>query len=118
MRREQLLRFVESDMSAAEWMRLNKMSPSTFYRWMNQFREEEPEAFGPAPAPGGWLELRRSAARESSALAAAALSAGPAAHGAPAPAALRIRLGACELTVPAGFPEASLASALRAAASL
>ena len=47
MRREQMERWLASDgMTVEEWCRLNRMSTSTFYLWLNKFREEEPESFG------------------------------------------------------------------------
>ena len=44
MRREQMERWLASDGMTVE-DRLNRMSTSTFYLWLNKFREEEPESF-------------------------------------------------------------------------
>ena len=59
MRREQIERWLAtSDMSVEEWCKLNRMSTSTFYLWLNKFRDEDPATFGHRPAPG-WVEVAR-----------------------------------------------------------
>ncbi len=68
MRREQMERWLASDgMTVEEWCRLNRMSTSTFYLWLNKFREEEPESFGQKAAKG-WVEIAREERRDSLAL--------------------------------------------------
>lgn len=68
MRREQMERWLASDgMTVEEWCRLNRMSTSTFYLWLNKFREEEPESFGQKAAKG-WVEIAREERGDSLAL--------------------------------------------------
>ena len=66
MRREQMERWLASDGMTVE-DRLNRMSTSTFYLWLNKFREEEPESFG-RKAAKGWVEIAREERRDSLAL--------------------------------------------------
>ena len=69
MRREQIERWLAtSDMSVEEWCKLNRMSTSTFYLWLNKFRDEDPATFGRRPAPG-WVEVARESRKGSVALA-------------------------------------------------
>lgn len=69
MRREQMERWLASDgMTVEEWCRLNRMSTSTFYLWLNKFREEEPGSFGQKAAKG-WVGIAREERRDSLALA-------------------------------------------------
>ena len=69
MRREQIERWLAADgMGVVEWCKLNRMATSTFYLWLNRFREEEPEVFGERPAKG-WIEVAKQAKKDSVALA-------------------------------------------------
>ena len=69
MRREQIERWLATDgMTVEEWCRLNRMSTSTFYLWLNKFRDEDPATFGRRPAPG-WVEVAKESRKGSVALA-------------------------------------------------
>ena len=68
MCREQIERWLAADgMGVVEWCRLNRMATSSFYLWLNRFREEEPEVFGGRPAKG-WIEVSKHAKKDSVAL--------------------------------------------------
>ena len=43
LRREQVERYLATDMTLKEWCGLNQVSESTMYRWMSVFRREEPD---------------------------------------------------------------------------
>ena len=45
LRREQVERYLATDMTLKEWCGLNHVSESTMYRWMAVFRREEPDLF-------------------------------------------------------------------------
>ncbi len=128
MRMRQIEQFLASGMPAAEWMRLNRMSSSTFYLWLNKFRDEDPGRFGCREKPGSWVEVSRDEMRGSVAIEKAAPVEAPepaartgalAAEGAPpatgmlATAPIRITAGNVTVEVPfAG--ESTLAAVLRA----
>ena len=66
MRREQMERWLASDgMTVEEWCRLNRMSTSTFYLWLNKFREEEPESKRRSDSSHTRITASRSAAHPS-----------------------------------------------------
>ena len=56
LRREQVERYLATDMTLKEWCGLNQVSESTMYRWMSVFRREEPGMFA-HPTLGEWIEL-------------------------------------------------------------
>lgn len=127
MRREQIERFLASSSTVSEWCALNKVSESTFYKWMAYFREVEPESFGSGNA-SRWIEVSRAELSASTALAVkAGTPAGPAVSGARqteqaaspiAPAAITARVNGVELSIPPGTMESDVAAVMRAAASL
>lgn len=122
MRREQSERWLATDgMSVEQWCRLNRMSTSTFYLWLNKFKDEEPETFGPRPAKG-WIEVARQGRKDAMALAVAG---GDATKGKPAAAAfgepgapIRISANGIGIEFPHGADAGDLAAVLRAAMSL
>ena len=131
MRREQVVRFLSTDMTAKEWCSLNGVPESTLYAWMARFRESEPELFG-KPNTSEWIELTRESISARTALAArddasavAASGPGPdvgrkASDSAPrdAASAVVVRLNGADVIVPDGAAERHVASVLRAVASL
>ena len=58
MRRQQVERYLATDMTVREWCELNHVSKSTMYYWMARLRKEEPGLFGD-PTCGEWIELSR-----------------------------------------------------------
>ena len=125
LRREQVERYLATDMTVKEWCGLNKVSESTMYRWMAVFRREEPGLFAD-PTCGEWIELSRGSIAARTALAvrsteAAAAAPGPE-DGAEAPAqplgALVVRVNGADVVVPGGASEAHVSLVLRAVASL
>ena len=69
MRREQIERWLASeDTTVSEWCERNRISESTFYKWLAVFREEEPEVFG-ASKHDGWIEIARQSRKDAVALA-------------------------------------------------
>ena len=135
MRREQIERWLAtSDMSVEEWCKLNRMSTSTFYLWLNKFRDEDPATFGRRPAPG-WVEVARESRKGSVALAVIgdaceqAIAAGPGVSAAgveAAPAArsdsdavpIGISANGIDIVFPHGADPGYLAAVLKAAVSL
>lgn len=127
MRREQIERFLASSSTVSEWCALNKVSESTFYKWMAYFREVEPESFGSGSA-SRWIEVSRTELAASTALAVTAdMPASPAIASARqteqatspiAPAAITARVNGVELSIPPGTMEFDVAAVMRAAASL
>lgn len=127
MRMRQIEQFLASGMPAAEWMRLNRMSSSTFYLWFNKFRDEDPGRFGRREKPGSWIEVSRDEMRSSVAIEKAAVEVpGPAARtdalaaeGAPSatgmPVTAPIKITAGNVTVEVPFAgESTVAAVLRA----
>lgn len=127
MRREQLERFLASSSTVSEWCALNKVSESTFYKWMAYFREMEPESFGSGNA-SRWIEVSRTELSASTALAVKAdTSASPAVASARqagqiasaiVPSAITARVNGVELSIPPGTAESDVAAVMRAAVSL
>ena len=132
MRREQVGRFLSTDMTAKEWCSLNGVPESTLYAWMARFRESEPELFG-KPSTSEWIELTRESISARTALATrggavAIPETGQdpghgrescdfmrSADGAPA---VIVRLNGADVVVPGGAAESHVAAVLRAVASL
>ena len=131
MRREQVVRFLSTDMTAKEWCSLNGVAESTLYMWMARFRESEPELFG-KPNTSEWIELTRESISARTALATRDGAQDVAACG-PDPAvgrkspdpeprdsasAVVVRLNGADVIVPGGAAEPHVAAVLRAVASL
>ena len=127
LRREQVERYLATDMTVKEWCGLNKVSESTMYRWMAVFRREEPGLFAD-PTCGEWIELSRGSIAARTALAVRPADDAPEA-GAPAEAdaptggnvaanALVVRINDADVMVPEGVPEPHVAMVLRAVAAL
>ena len=125
MRREQVERCLATTMTIRDWCALNKVPPSTMYAWMARFRKEEPDLFE-RPNAAQWIELSKDAiaARTALAPAAADVSGGVAAPIAENDAAdipstpIIVHMNGVDVAVPAGAPEASIASVLKAVAAL
>ena len=129
MRRERIERWLATDgMSVEQWCKLNRMSTSTFYLWLNKFRDEDPAAFGSRPAPG-WVEVAKESRKGSVALAvvggagkpvAAATAAAPFAddHAGAGIAPIRISANGIGIEFPHGADASDLAAVLKAAMSL
>ena len=126
LRREQVERFLATDMTVREWCELNKVSESTMYRWMSVFRREEPDLFAD-PTCGEWIELSRGsvAARTALAVRPDDDAAGPEAEAADGGAsradvasALVVRVNGDDVVVPEGVSGRHLAVVLRAVAAL
>jgi hypothetical protein len=127
LRREQVERYLATDMTLKEWCGLNHVSESTMYRWMAVFRREEPGMFAD-PTHGEWIELSRGsiAARTALAVRAADEEPGPrtepteegAAHAGVSAVALVVRANGADVVVPEGVTEAHLAMVLRAVTKL
>lgn len=116
MRREQIERWLAADgMGVVEWCKLNRMATSTFYLWLNRFREEEPEVFGERPAKG-WIEVAKQAKKDSVALAvgnaAGVQGKGQAspAHAGPEP--ITVSVGGAVISIPAGSGAAEIAAVI------
>lgn len=125
MRREQIERWLACDgMGVVEWCKLNRMATSTFYLWLNRFREEEPEVFGERPAKG-WVEVARQNRKDSVALAVNGSSdaitpdkaskqrkPAPSADGRPEP--ITVSAGGAVVSIPAGSGAAEIAAVIGA----
>ena len=124
-RREQVERYLATDMTVAEWCELNHVSKSTMYYWMGRLRKEEPGLFGD-PTCDEWIELSKGSIAARTALAVRPTEAATAAPGqeveAEAPAqpagALVVRVNGADVVVPEGASEAHVSLVLRAVASL
>ena len=123
-RREQVERYLATDMTVREWCSINGVSASTMYYWIARLRKEEPDLFAD-PTCGEWIELSRGSVAARTALAvrregepvpAGHKSAGEAA--ATTGNALVVRVNGADVVVPEGVSEAHLSMALRAVASL
>ena len=128
MRREQIERWLAtSDMSVEQWCKLNRMSTSTFYLWLNKFRDEDPATFGNRPAPG-WVEVAKESRKGSVALAvvgdvdkqvvAAGIQAASASRSDSDAAPIRISANGIDIEFPHGADPGDLAAVLKAAMSL
>ena len=122
LRREQVERYLATDMTVKEWCGLNKVSESTMYRWMAVFRREEPGLFAD-PTCGEWIELSRGSIAARTALAVRSAETDvPAEVGAPTGGgvanALVVRMSGADVVVPEGVAEPHLSMVLRAVASL
>ena len=126
IRREQVERYLATDMTVAEWCSINGVSKSTMYYWIARLRKEEPGLFGD-PTCGEWIELSRGSVAARTALAVrppdAPETALPRPEGADGslarPAgALVVRVNGADVVVPEGASEAHVALVLRAVASL
>ena len=126
LRREQVERFLATDMTVREWCELNKVSESTMYRWMSVFRREEPDLFAD-PTCGEWIELSRGSVAARTALAvrpdddaagSEAEAADDGASRADVASALVVRVNGADVVVPEGVSGRHLAVVLRAVAAL
>ena len=116
LRREQVERYLATDMTVKEWCGLNKVSESTMYRWMAVFRREEPGLFAD-PTCGEWIELSRGSIAARTALAVRPADDAPT-GGNVAANALVVRINGADVMVPEGVPEPHVAMVLRAVAAL
>lgn len=121
-RRQQVEQYLSSGMSVAQWCRLNKISKTTFYKWVDRFKREDPGLFAgrAAQATGDWIELSREGLRDSVALAKVS-DAAPAAHAVPCSAAcapIRVTVNGAAVEIAAGTPACDIANVLRAVAAL
>ena len=64
MRFEQVERMLNSDVTVAEWCRLNKVPRSTMYHWLRIFRDTN----GADGKQNGWIELDRKEIKAAKAL--------------------------------------------------
>ena len=64
MRFEQVERMLNSDVTVAEWCRLNHMAESTMYHWLKIYRESE----GDNSKRKGWIKIERKEIKDSKAL--------------------------------------------------
>ena len=128
LRREQVERYLATDMTVKEWCGLNKVSESTMYRWMSVFRREEPDMFGD-PTHGEWIELSRASMAARTALAvrqddelpeaeAEAKVANDGASRTDVANALVVRVDGVDVVVPEGVSESHVAMVLSAVAAL
>ncbi len=125
LRREQVERYLATDMTVKEWCQLNHVGESTMYRWMSVFRREEPGMFA-EPTCGEWIELSRGsmAARTALAVRPDDDAAGPGAEAAndtsraDVASALVVRVNGADVVVPEGVSETHLSMVLRAVAKL
>lgn len=121
-RRRQIEQYLASDMSVVQWCKLNKLSKSTFYKWVERFRHEDPGMFADADqAAGNWLEVTRS--EMSAAVAIAKVPEESACAAAPGRGqcdivVARVAIGAASVEVAAGATEPEIAAVLRAVVSL
>ena len=117
MRREQIERWLAADgMGVVEWRRLNRMATSTFYLWLNGFREKEPEVFGERPAKG-WIEVAKQAKKDSVA-PAVGNAAGAQGKGWASPAhagsePITVSIGGAVISIPAGSGASDIENAVR-----
>lgn len=122
MRLGQVERMLDSDVTVAEWCKLNHVAESTMYHWLKVYREDS----GGDGRRNGWIELDRKDVRESKALAVASPHAAASGAAAPEPAcaaqrhsqAIRVRVGGVEADIPAGAAQADIEAVLRAVAAL
>ena len=126
LRREQVERYLATDMTVREWCGLNHVSESTMYRWMALFRKEEPGMFAD-PTCGEWIELSRDSMAARTALAvrpdgdvagSGAEAASDETSRADVAGALVVRVNGADVVVPEGVSETHLSMALRAVAKL
>lgn len=121
-RRRQIEQYLASDMSVVQWCKLNKLSKSTFYKWVERFRHEDPDMFADADqTAGNWLEVTRS--EMSAAVAIAKVPEEGACAAAPGRGqcgriVARVAIGAASVEVAAGATESEIAAVLRAVMSL
>lgn len=134
MRREQIERFLASDITVEQWCKNERVSESCFYRWLAVFREEEPELFegtGRGKSQVGWIELSKQDIAQSRALAviedtvpaakagpAPLLSAPAAALSATSAGSVRVYMGAACIEIPDGVGAATVEAVLKAVAAL
>ena len=84
--RTQVERYLASDMSVAEWCRVNKLPESSMFKWIGHFADSEPELFG-GPQNiedrdrSGWITKTRENMRASTALSRRAPAPGRGADG-------------------------------------
>ncbi|MDD6739067.1 MAG: hypothetical protein PUD96_03465 [Coriobacteriaceae bacterium] len=118
-RRRQVEQYLSSGMSVAQWCRLNKISKTTFYKWVDRFKREDPGLFAgrAAQATGDWIELSREGLRDSVALAKLS-DAAPAAPCSAACAPIRVTVNGAAVEIAAGTPACDIANVLRAVAAL
>lgn len=122
-RREQVIQCLASDLTVNEWCGLNRIHPSTWYKWAAKFRREEPEIFEGSPSRSEWIEVSRESIRAARAIVPAGDEARPAGPDAgrqgqqASRGCIIARVNGVELAIPPGADEALLAMAFRAARS-
>ncbi|MCD8316432.1 MAG: transposase [Eggerthellaceae bacterium] len=60
---------LSSGMSIRKWSHLNHICADNIYRWIKEFRQQEPSLFEYPVTSGEWIELSREAIKNQSALA-------------------------------------------------
>ncbi len=121
MRFEQVERMLNSDVTVAEWCRLNKVPRSTMYHWLKMYRESK----GGNSKRKGWIEIERKEMRDSKALVVANASATASSDVVLHPAASRVcarpiklRANGVEIDVFANTAQQDIRTVLEAVASL
>lgn len=120
-RRQQVEQYLSSGMSVVQWCKLNKISKTTFYKWLDRFKREDPDLFAGSStqSTGEWIELSRTGLRDSVALAKVS-DAGPATPSA-APcgcAPIRVTVNGIAVEIAAGAAACDISNVLRAVAAL
>lgn len=141
---DRIERCLASGMTIKEWCRLNHVCPSSLYKWMARFREEEPGRFPRrSSVAANWIEITRGGIADSRAIVPAdtqnreleaartglcrsdaktRCNTGCEPHGrnfdSSAAQPIRALVGYIELAIPPGSAECDIASAMRAAATL
>lgn len=120
MRREQIERYLASDITVAEWCKLNKMAESTFYKWMAYFREHEPDVVG-VPNTSKWIELSRnnlSASKAITPVCTTPIAPASMCFDATQHTCITARINGVEVSIPSGIPETDIAAVMRVVTSL
>ena len=122
MRFEQVERMLNSDVTVAEWCRLNKVPRSTMYHWLRIFRDTN----GADGKQNGWIELDRKEIKAAKALVPTNTSA-PTSSDAlrkdpdasqPCTRPIRLHINGVEIDVFANTAQADIKAVLEAVATL
>ena len=142
---DRIERCLASSTTIKQWCQLNHVCPSSLYKWMARFHEEEPGRFPQRSSVAkNWMEVTRGGIADSKALVPATVHQSPelmpehaqaypdntksrwsADHGfcgqnteLSASGSIRVFMGRIELAIPPGSAECDIASVMRVASGL
>ena len=125
MRFDQVRRVLESDMTASEWCRLNKVAESTLYLWMSKYRNGELEhdlsTAQKHKETMGWIELTRSGLASELAIAPVPAGNGEAGvvfDGMQQVRPIAVSLGGAVVSIPSGSAPGDIEAVLRTVSAL